>query len=59
MKLFLVSSQSFPVIKDLKAAIDIIKEHGGIVKGLAPSNMGFIVEVLPDVAEKLNLIEWA
>jgi len=58
MKLFLVAKEFFPSLLDLKAALDLIKEAGGRVAGLAPWNLGFIVETTPEVAKGLDLIYW-
>lgn len=58
MELFLVSGKMYPSLREMRAALDLVKENGGKVKGIAPFNMGFIVETTPEIAYCLNFILW-
>jgi len=55
MSPFLLPQQS---LKDMKAAIDLIKEAGGRVLHLAPVIGGFVVETTNQIADALGLIPW-
>lgn len=55
MNIYLLPRQN---LKDMKAAIDLVKEAGGRVLHLAPIIGGFVLETTSTIADALGLIPW-
>lgn len=58
MKLFLIPSRLYSKLSDMRTAVDLVKEYGGRVVGIAPFNMGFVVETSDVIADNLCFVAW-